>query len=63
MDYSTIVSVIGSLGFPIAACCAMFWMMNTTIKEFKDSVAENTKAMIELVTTVKTLSERSDEDV
>ena len=63
MDYNAIAAIIGSLGFPIVACGAMFWMMNTTMKEFKETVAENTKAMTELVTTVKTLSGRSDEDV
>lgn len=63
MDYNAIVTLVGSLGFPIVACIALFWMMNTTMKEFKETVAENTKAMTELVTIVKTISGRSDEDV
>lgn len=63
MDYNAIVTLVGSLGFPIVACIALFWMMNTTMKEFKETVAENTKVMTELVTTVKTISGRSDEDV
>lgn len=63
MDYNTIVTLVGSLGFPIAAYIAMFWMMNTTMKEFKETVTENTKAMIELVTTVKAISSMGDEDV
>ena len=62
MDYNTIVTLVGSLGFPIAACIALFWMINTTMKEYKETVAENTKAMTELVTTVKAISIRSDED-
>lgn len=62
MDYNTIVTLVGSLGFPIVSCIALFWMMNTTMKEFKETVAENTKAMTELVTTVKAISGRSDED-
>ena len=62
MDYNTIVTLVGSLGFPIAACIALFWMINTTMKEFKETVAENTKAMTELVTTVKAISNRSNED-
>ena len=62
MDYNTIVTLVGSLGFPIAACIALFWMINTTMKEFKETVAENTKAMTELVTTVKAISIMSDED-
>lgn len=63
MDYNAIVTLVGSLGFPIVASIALFWMMNTTMKEFKEIVAENTKVMIELVTTVKTISGRGDEDV
>ena len=62
MDYNTIVTLVGSLGFPIVSCIALFWMMNTTMKEFKETVSENTKAMTELVTTVKAISGRSDED-
>lgn len=62
MDYNVIISLVGSLGFPIVACGAMFWMMNTTMKEFKESVTENTKAMTELVITVKAISARSEED-
>ena len=63
MDYNSIITLVGSLGFPIVACIALFWMMNTTMKEFKETVAENTKAMTELVTTVKAISGRGDEDV
>ena len=62
MDYNTIVTLVGSLGFPIAACIALFWMINTTMKEFKETVAENTKAMTELVTTVKAIYSGSNED-
>lgn len=62
MDYNTIVTLVGSLGFPIVACIGLFWMINTTMKEFKETVSENTKAMTELVTTVKAISNRSDED-
>ena len=62
MDYNTIVTLVGSLGFPIAACIALFWMINTTMKEFKETVAENTKAMTELVTTVKAIYSGGNED-
>lgn len=26
-----IITAIGSVGFPIVACCAMFWLYNETI--------------------------------
>lgn len=63
MDYNTITTLVGSLGFPIVMCIALFWMINTTMKEFKQTVAENTKAMTELVTTVKAISGMGDENV
>lgn len=62
MDYNTIVTLVGSLGFPIVACIGLFWMINTTMKEFKETVSENTKAMTELVVTVKGIYDRIDED-
>lgn len=62
MDYNTIVTLVGSLGFPIAACIGLFWMINSTMKEFKETIAENTKVMTELVATVKSIYNRSGED-
>lgn len=62
MDYNSIVALVGSLGFPIVACIGLFWMINTTMKEFKETVAENTKVMTELVATVKAIYSGSNED-
>ena len=36
MDITTISQLIGSLGFPIAACIAMFIMMNKTNESHKE---------------------------
>lgn len=30
MDVSQIVTVVGSVGFPIVACCGMAWFIATT---------------------------------
>ena len=62
MDYNTIITLVGSLGFPIVACIGLFWMIITTMKEFKETVAENTKVMTELVTIVKAIYSGSNED-
>ena len=40
MDVQALTTIIGSLGFPIAACIACFWMLN---KERDDHKAEMTK--------------------
>lgn len=33
MEYADIMQAIGSVGFPIVACGALFWMINTSMKE------------------------------
>lgn len=45
VDIQTITSIIGSLGFPIAACIAMFSMLNKERDEHKAEMAEITKAI------------------
>lgn len=34
MDVNEIVTLIGSLGFPIVACVGMFYLYNRTLKDF-----------------------------
>lgn len=53
MDYNAIGQLIGTLGFPIVACCALFWMVNTTMKENTESNRDVRAALIELVTYMK----------
>ena len=38
MDISTIVSLIGSLGFPIVCCIIMFYQNNTINKNFNSAL-------------------------
>lgn len=40
MDYNAIIQAIGSLGFPIAAACAMFYLYDKTIKELTVTIAK-----------------------
>lgn len=55
MDISTLTSVIGSLGFPIVACCAMFYsnykqqvLHKEEISKLAESVTNNTMAITKL---------------
>lgn len=61
-----LINIVGSLGFPIAACCALFWYitkvlgdflneMKKSISELSTSVDKTTDATIKLVTTVELL--------
>ena len=67
MDANAIASLIGSLGFPIVCCGALFWYQNKTmndfsekieksVKELSQSISSNTDATTKLVTTVELLT-------
>lgn len=56
MTYADFISVISQVGFPIAAFVAMFWMSNTTLKELKNIISENTKTLAELATKINNVS-------
>lgn len=67
MDPNVIASLVGSLGFPIVCCGALFWYQNKTMKEFSEkmekavkelsqSISSNTDATTKLVTTVELLT-------
>lgn len=56
MDAATIGQLIGSLGFPIVACGALFWLINkneTNRREdnakFTDAINNNTLALTKLM--------------
>ena len=38
MDVQIIGQLIASLGFPIVACCAMFWMVNKNEERHKEEL-------------------------
>lgn len=55
MEMNDLVSLIGSLGFPIVACIALFWQNNKQEERHRDemekvteSINNNTTAIIEL---------------
>jgi len=45
MEYNDIVTAISTVGFPIVACGALFYMINTTIKELKDVITNLDKTL------------------
>lgn len=50
MNVNDIVTLIGSLGFPIVACVGMFYLYNRTLKDF-------TITLNDIVTQIKELRE------
>ena len=55
MDVQALASLIGSLGFPIAACIYMGVFLSKTMTEFKDTMQSNTGAIRELTIYVNEL--------
>lgn len=55
MDMSSIVQIIGSLGFPIAACIAVFWYLmkeseshKAEVNKLSEALQNNTLALTKL---------------
>ena len=48
MDSTEIVNAIGSVGFPIVACGALFWMVNTTMKELTSAITDLRRSIVAL---------------
>lgn len=50
MNVNDIVTLIGSLGFPIVACVGMFYLYNRTLKDF-------TRTLNDIASEIKELRE------
>lgn len=45
MDINVITQFIGTLGFPIAACCCLFWYLQKESQNHKDEMQDMRKAI------------------
>lgn len=69
MDVSQITTVIGTLGFPIAACCYLFYYLNKEreshkeeIDGIKNVINENNKILEALKILLESIERRLDKD-
>nr|DAG13227.1 MAG TPA: YvrJ protein family protein [Bacteriophage sp.] len=62
MDISAIVTVVGSVGFPIVACCGMAWFIATTFSDFNDLMTKNNVLTEELIALLEDNKEDNKED-
>lgn len=53
MDMSSIATLVGSVGFPIVACCGMSWFIATTFRDFNNLMTKNNVLTEELITLLK----------
>lgn len=65
MDVAELMQAIGSLGFPIVACCALFYYLNKEQEAHKSEMSavtealnRNTDALLELKTIINLLTGR-----
>ena len=49
MEFNEVVTAISTVGFPIVACGALYYMINTTMKELKDVIENLDKTISKLV--------------
>lgn len=52
MDINGITTIIGSLGFPIAACCVMFYQ-NSKLQETLNELSQTLTSMNERLTDIE----------
>lgn len=53
MDMSSIATLVGSVGFPIIACCGMAWFIATTFRDFNNLMTKNNVLTEELIACLK----------
>lgn len=61
MDMSSIAALVGSVGFPIVACCGMAWFIATTFRDFNNLMTKNNVLTEELITLLK--NDKGDDNV
>ena len=61
MDVSLLTQLVGSLGFPIAMCIAMLWMLNKVTEQHREEMAKITEALNNNTVALSQLSTKMDE--
>lgn len=61
MDMSAIATLVGSVGFPIVACCGMAWFIATTFRDFNNLMTKNNVLTEELIALLK--NDKGDDNV
>lgn len=57
MDIQVIGQLVASLGFPIVACGAMFWMVNKQEERHKDEITGLSKTIEDNTTVLQSLKD------
>ena len=57
MDVQVIGQLIATLGFPIVACCAMFWMVNKNEERHREEIGDLRKTIEDNTSVLASLKE------
>ena len=63
MDANTLIQLVGSLGFPIVACVALFWRMVKSDEQHKEEMNKISEALNNNTTALVKLAEKLEKGV
>ena len=58
MDVQELVSAIGSVGFPIVACCGLFYLYDKTIKDIVNALDNVNQTLVQVNTMLDKIMHR-----
>ena len=61
MDANAIISAIGSVGFPIVACCALFYLYDKTITKLTATLDKVTTTLDKMDNTLERVVDKIDD--
>lgn len=62
MDANTIIQLVGSLGFPIVSCGALFWRMVKSDEQHKEEMDKLSMALNNNTIAITNLSDKLDKE-
>jgi hypothetical protein len=62
MDVNSLIQLVGSLGFPIVACGALFWRMVKSEEQHKEEMNKMSEALNNNTSALLKLTERLDKE-
>lgn len=62
MDVNVLIQLVGSLGFPIVACGALFWRMVKSDEQHKEEMNKMSEALNNNTNAIVKLTEKLDKE-
>lgn len=62
MDVNTLIQLVGSLGFPIVACGALFWRMIKSDEQHKEEMNKMSEALNNNTSALVKLTEKLEKE-